>query len=1029
MVWSGHDFTDMVPWSYTDIWTNPISIYLCPDVVEGTEDLLRKELGQIWKAEEPDLEEIETEAYVSTYTLAPPQIFVEGPDESIRGITTYKLESKSKYISKIEVNPVFIKAINDRTLVPNYRMPVRLYANEENTKGDKFWKELFSGGKFGENNFDNLMNIDRVFYDQVFSIPMPYSNMQTKIYSSAADASAVYKIQAKYFNYNEDVQRYQDWSSERSELLIPNIYSYWEVVSYGKMDPSPIAPESDDLIGWDIAALEDQSRELLDIYFNRVMYYMSPGASAFTNGYTDVYNEWVGAFPYHIHSSSTENVIKKMYKNIIYSTLNMPGGDEDTYESSLESINNKSQHILQHPYEINLKFPRYENTHSDVTGRPDEPKYWNANELNLTDGLPLRDIIEDHGLSSKFMEMLKDIDDGALAGLQYSEKSFVKQTRHVLSDIASDVQSEFSNIKLKSFDYLEFLSYLYNHFDDALNKNYFYPGYEVRKRAWKLSYDKTAERRSHMNEFRSTYYDNSLDRYNDSVKILQTMEGTLQYLRDYMELGVDMTEAHDGLDMEEGSDFEEQLSQYTTQSEQILRYLFNPANKKAEVLAYKIEKFEGNTQEGSSELLNLQNFWFFNSSLAAPYIEYKDTQVKYGKEYTYDCYAYVAVTGHKYRYREFRLTKMIGTIDENLDGVPEYYCVQFYDPRNMESADQLFATEFSLANVSYVGSNIGDVREILSESPRYTALSQRNEFATKNVDLSTTPHLADFYLDIEPCIKIFKIPMYSKKLGIYDSPGNTITSIPFQFLDNSKKIGFNVMHDDFQPNKMYPITISEEDRTLRSNYLNSKDLLATEVIDIFSESPARYIEMYRITSKPSSYDDFNNHLISRIDLKIKDSALTYADHMIADEIQPNKKYYYLFRFVTENGVPGELSKVLECQLIDDGGYLYSIFNAIEESDFVDNTLTRVSTSFKKVMQLEPNISQILINDTDVDYSKPAATQAHKVIIGDSGEDTLFDKKFKIRLTSKKTGKKLDINVNFNLRTENYTSTETWTEET
>ena len=159
MVWSGHDFTDMVPWSYTDIWTNPISIYLCPDVVEGTEDLLRKELGQIWKAEEPDLEEIETEAYVSTYTLAPPQIFVEGPDESIRGITTYKLESKSKYISKIEVNPVFIKAINDRTLVPNYRMPVRLYANEENTKGDKFWKELFSGGKFGENNFDNLMSL------------------------------------------------------------------------------------------------------------------------------------------------------------------------------------------------------------------------------------------------------------------------------------------------------------------------------------------------------------------------------------------------------------------------------------------------------------------------------------------------------------------------------------------------------------------------------------------------------------------------------------------------------------------------------------------------------------------------------------------------------------------------------------------------------------------------------------------------------------------------------------------------------
>ena len=118
-------------------------------------------------------------------------------------------------------------------------------------------------------------------------------------------------------------------------------------------------------------------------------------------------------------------------------------------------------------------------------------------------------------------------------------------------------------------------------------------------------------------------------------------------------------------------------------------------------------------------------------------------------------------------------------------------------------------------------------------------------------------------------------------------------------------------------------------------------------------------------------------------------------------------------------MPGEVSQILECELVDDGGYVYSLFNLVGESDFVEETTVNPSKAFKQIMQLEPNMSQIALNDDNVDYTKTAASQVDNLLVGTAGED-LWNKRFKVRLTSKKTGKKLDINVRFNIQTQNLT---------
>lgn len=109
-----------------------------------------------------------------------------------------------------------------------------------------------------------------------------------------------------------------------------------------------------------------------------------------------------------------------------------------------------------------------------------------------------------------------------------------------------------------------------------------------------------------------------------------------------------------------------------------------------------------------------------------------------------------------------------------------------------------------------------------------------------------------------------------------------------------------------------------------------------------------------------------------------------------------------------------MSQILECELIDDGGYIYSKFNTIEDSDMIQQSYINPSTSFKKILQLKPHVSQLTLDTTDVDFSATAGSQLENLSIG-VADDPLWEKTFKLRLTSRKTGKQLDLNVEFKMK--------------
>jgi hypothetical protein len=332
-----------------------------------------------------------------------------------------------------------------------------------------------------------------------------------------------------------------------------------------------------------------------------------------------------------------------------------------------------------------------------------------AEAIGDTDSHPyrIRNIIRKNNFSSKFMEILKDLDDGTIGKMPYENRRYYINSEFLTKPDKS--VSKARQLNLKTFDLMQFLLYAYNEYDGGLNNNYCFLG--------PLSgYHDT------------TYTDSTMFRFADNQNALKVINDVIDLKEEYF------NEIIKNVKLPYMS-----INQVNDLSETILDSIMSPVEKYSEVIGYKIEKF-GSQPTGDSATQDLiQKFWIFNDEQAPEDITVTDTQVKYGQDYTYKGYAYVAVMSHKYKYSDFRLTKQIATYDTNGDGNIDKYCMQFYDPMTDELAEQL------LFNVD---SAIFHEKSVLA-----TAEDGANTFATNGQELSEHPQLADFYLNVEPCAK------------------------------------------------------------------------------------------------------------------------------------------------------------------------------------------------------------------------------------------------------------------------------------
>jgi len=413
-------------------------------------------------------------------------------------------------------------------------------------------------------------------------------------------------------------------------------------------------------------------------------------------------------------------------------------------------------------------------------------------------------------------------------------------------------------------------------------------------------------------------------------------------------------------------------------------FKFSSTSRYSETIAYKIEKSDARGHI-------ISNFWVYADN-SIDVINLVDSQIKLSTQYIYAVYEYKMVHGFNYTYSDDRITKIISSETDSDGEETGIYVLEFESSGT--TIEQLFETEED------------------------NAFLAANPFATNaqiQVDTSSgdSKYLFDFNVTFSPSLKIIEIPLFAKSLIVKDHPGTSIDIVPYQVLDNSQKIGFHLIKEAYAKRKI-PTTLSPAAGLVASQYGMANDLIPSDYITANARTRLSKVDVYRINTRPNSYADFRGNLLKSISM-IDDDGFEKSRVICENTVRTNQKYYYIFQFFTQGGMPGTLSEIYEVELVDDGGYKYAIFETIHESDLDLTTFNRTSIEFKKIFQILPNSKHIRLITDDADFGENSYTQLENVNIGDPElEDPIWGKTFKIRLTSKKTGKKIDLNITYNL---------------
>jgi hypothetical protein len=353
----------------------------------------------------------------------------------------------------------------------------------------------------------------------------------------------------------------------------------------------------------------------------------------------------------------------------------------------------------------------------------------------------------------------------------------------------------------------------------------------------------------------------------------------------------------------------------------------------SETLAYRVEK--------KVDGIPVQNF-YFGTNDKADLIKYVDSQVEYGKRYSYKMYQVVVIVGTQYCY---------------LDSMTENAVRQFYRD-----------------------------------------------------SLEARPSKMFFGVMHKPSVKVVEVPMQEQEITILDRPpvAPDVNVIPFK--GNSRRVLFNLnsgIGEVFAP----PILLENDDAEQFENIAKnqkarfSPDMVQDsdtpvhpdDLIQFRNDDQTKIFEIFRLDKEPESWNDFFDKKIGRVE-----SEATSASFV--DQVTSNKKYYYIFRSEDTHGHVSNPTNIYQVEMVKDGEMT---FMKMEIFKFKKKAKTS-SLSFKNRIRISPAFLQKIIelpeNGTFSDWEEEQK-------VGNS-DNPVWGKKFKFRITSKLTGKQIDLNFKF-----------------
>jgi len=276
------------------------------------------------------------------------------------------------------------------------------------------------------------------------------------------------------------------------------------------------------------------------------------------------------------------------------------------------------------------------------------------------------------------------------------------------------------------------------------------------------------------------------------------------------------------------------------------------------------------------------------------------------------------------------------------------------------------------------------------------------------------PNLSgQFDVSYTPSLKIARIPILTHDARVLDDapvwPETDL--VPYKGVSDQ----FLIMLETNVGTYTEPaIIINDRDAEFFRKYRQARKLLPHEPITFHADDPTGRFEIYRIDTQPNSYSDFTGNLIAIIG----DNTASAASYV--DNVSSNTKYYYVFRAIDVHGNRSNPTDVYEIELVEHEGMVF--FNTkvytFEDLRIAAEKRSGISPTrdATRYLRISPNFIQSLINYDD-SFPGPNGPAGY-ASAGDlcppprlgHTDEPVWNKRFKVRVTSKNTGKKFDINL-------------------
>jgi hypothetical protein len=237
--------------------------------------------------------------------------------------------------------------------------------------------------------------------------------------------------------------------------------------------------------------------------------------------------------------------------------------------------------------------------------------------------------------------------------------------------------------------------------------------------------------------------------------------------------------------------------------------------------------------------------------------------------------------------------------------------------------------------------------------------------------------------------KIYKNLIFSTTSKIIDSPpiAPTIRFVTYQNISTKLSLFFNTSIASIRENA---IKILASDQQQIDN-LQLLQKIKDGKIKYESDDSLSTVQIFRTTTRPYSYLDFSNSLLEEVSFN------NFSSTSYLMDVQENTKYYMTFRGIDVHGLVSNPTEVFELEIINNNGAVYSVVNTINFDNKINYNLNK---NFRKYLNIKPSF----------DYSQINLFENDEIKYGN--DDKLWKQKFKIRITSKKSGKAFDVNLTY-----------------